>query len=395
MIIGIIILSIGLIPIITAKNVKEIKNDLDVTTENYKSYDNGDKIVITGKIITVIETKYLLLENYDKSDDNLEKEFGGKYIYIFEKNLEVYSNKEIGKIGDNVFVECEIKNINNGGREEEILKADPSFNPLLIIVIGLGFLIIGTALASFMIRKKRQILRTASKPYKLAKIYENIQEYDEESTMYQFLHSKAQKPGSSKNLSRGDTQASIIKQRRLRIEIPPQLVTKTIQPNTLTQSSSEPLQGSASAPMAQPLPTLKPRAEIDNTALQNYYSTMQAQTKAVPRATIQQPTLSNVASTAPMAQPQPTYKPQIKTDKAALHKVIPAVQGQTKKEPKVIIKKRPAVKKKAITPPAQPRPTTRTTAEFDHKALMEYYRSLEAQDDENVLYRSMQTMDKK
>jgi hypothetical protein len=382
--------AIGIIPIVSAKKVKDINNDLDPTTNTFKSYDKGDKIVITGKIISIIEPKYLLSDDLETSENSLIEKFGGKYIYILDDNLEVYSNNKIGKKGDEVIIECIVQERNNNGREEEILQANPSFNPISFIIVGSALLIISSTIVFFIIRKRRSILRAASTPHKVAKFYETKKSVDEETTMYQFLHSKqpAQAPTKNENIVEG--KATIIKQKPLRIHIPPTLDTQ------LPRINAQPLTTGIKKPdlySSKPLhPRLvkKSRISIDYNSLKRYYQTLESleqeeeststQSRSVIATPVQAPPSTNVSIQAPPALATPVQTQS--ANKVPIHaqpklatpvQPTPAAKApvQAQSSTSSLVQSQPAIKI-----PFQSKPPTDTPMDLDQNALKEYYKKL-------------------
>jgi hypothetical protein len=209
LLIGGIITTYGLSSLATAKKVNDLEKDIDIPSHTFKSYDKGDKFFLTGRIITVIETKYIIRDDEEATDDFLIENFGGKYIYILDKRVEVYSNEKIGNIGDTVYIECEIDEIKKSGRMEEILKVNPTLNLIMITTLGIVFLVISFINIFLVLRKKKSIEKESSQPYKIAKLYEDIEEDDEETFLYKFLKTKDNNPmaaidnkyGSSKIVS--------------------------------------------------------------------------------------------------------------------------------------------------------------------------------------------------
>ncbi len=374
LIIGVILVSLGVIPMLTAKNVEDVKNDQDISTNNFKSYDKGDRIIITGKILTIIKTKYLLVENKNVPDEVLIEKFGGKFIYILEKNLQVYANTELGKKGDKIIVVCEVDEIDNEGNVREILKANPYFNSILFICLGLGLLIVGIVTIVKVIRKKKESLKVASKPYQLAELYETIETDDEEAILYQFLQSKDQKINAPEGQPEKEKNAE-----EAQIPTPEAPSLQTIQPmpTIIKKPARTPvaLPVQTSPQTTQPQLTIGQKLDLDYDALKKYYHSLKIVSS--PQTIVQDKPVS-----APGVPPGQTRSPLQST------------------QPKPTIIKKPA--RAPVTPPvqtspqtAQQQPTFKQKLDFDYSALRKYYQSMGLEDDEGALYKSMQSHKKK
>jgi heme/copper-type cytochrome/quinol oxidase subunit 2 len=295
LIIGLIMASIGLFTITTAKKVDELKNDIDSSTNTFKSYDKGDSLIITGKIITIIETKYIIANGEDVPDKVLIEQFGGKYIYILEKNLEIYANEKIGEIGDKVYLSCEVQKIDKNGREEEILKANPSFNVLLITGAGFVILILGIITIFVVKRRKTALTRAVSKPTKIAELYEAAQIDDEEVALYQFMQKKDKTALAQQNQTKPEPIPGTLFSSQFQDDRAPQPTFQEL-PTIDPMKSSIP----KAQPTTSPLPILQPKS----TSMPAQRTPTIAQPLTSPRPAVQPKPISGPTQRTPtLAQP--------------------------------------------------------------------------------------------
>ena len=213
--VGIIILIIGLSiiiievnPIYTSEKPNDLEKDWDEINKTFKSYNTGDKLIISGRINGVVKTEKLLEVGENKTDEILNERFGGKYIYELENDFEVHSNKNLGENGDTVILECKIKELEEDYMVEEIIYAESSHNPYPFIIFG-GFLIL---ISIFILIKaiimRRDSIKAASKPYQLAALYGSKESEDEEAVLIQFMHSQYPRKGAIPTVTGKSTSIS-------------------------------------------------------------------------------------------------------------------------------------------------------------------------------------------
>lgn len=201
-IVGIILLMVGLgvfifklEPILNSMTPRELQDDWDNETESYKSFEISDKLVIFGKIIEVIQTK-----NFEDNEDNRTEEiltlkYGGKFIFIIDNDLQIFSNKDLGNNGDYIIVECEIVEVEDPDEAtvQQILKARSYENPIPLLVLSVIILFIGCTILILGLRKRKKFVKETSETYKLSKLYLDTGTKNEEDELYRYLHGKTKK----------------------------------------------------------------------------------------------------------------------------------------------------------------------------------------------------------
>ena len=413
LVIGLIMASIGLFTISTAKKVDELKDDLDLATNTYKSYDKGDNVIITGKIVTIIETKYIIADGENVPDKVLIEQFGGIYIYILEKNLEIYANEKIGEIGDTVYLSCEVQNIDKMGREEEILKANPSFNILLITGAGLVILILGIIAIFVVKRRKTALAKAVSKPSKIAKLYEDAQIDDEEAALYQFMQKKDQATLAQQTQTKQELAPGTLFSSQFQDDQAPQPTFQelpTIDPIKPMTSKAQPI--TSPLPIRQPKPANAPTQRTPTLAQPVTSPLPTVQPKPISGPTQRTPTLAHpVARTQTIAQPipkvgvsQPTpsiVKP-ISSPQTATQTIPARTNGQFTSGQQTIVGtqvkpndtqsiRSPMIENTSVSTPSLPTsPESIANLELQRKyyQIKKLYRSIET-DDEDVLYKSL------
>jgi hypothetical protein len=146
-IIGVILMIIALVGFIddlSAIKVSELEDDYDSESNTFKSYDIGDEIKIKGEI------------TYEED----VSAFGLGHAYFFDNvSILFLSYDDIGDVGDEVVIRCEVKETTFGGKQEylEVKSSIQEGTGLvcvlgsaIILIIGIVFLIIG-----FIKRKKK------------------------------------------------------------------------------------------------------------------------------------------------------------------------------------------------------------------------------------------------
>jgi hypothetical protein len=184
-IVGFSFIIYGIYPMVNASSASDINNDFDESTQNFKNYNTGDKIIISGKITEKIEATKL-------TNGTLAR-FPGtecKIKYKLDDKLDFYANEDAGDVGDSIIVECEVK-LDSIIESNHYLKATMFFNPLLLIIVGIALVVIGS-IAIIVSYKKLKITSTEKsiKAYNVAKLYKSLASEDDEDMMYHTLRSK-------------------------------------------------------------------------------------------------------------------------------------------------------------------------------------------------------------
>jgi uncharacterized membrane protein len=188
LIIGILIISVGIIPKVQTKTSQEIQEDYDILTDKFESYNTGDRIFISGTVTEIIDMKYSLA-SFDQESDNSEV----RYIYIIDESLEIHVDEKIAQRNDRITVECEVQERNFGPVSEHFLKVKNVYNTELLIIFGflvstIGFLFF---YSSMKIRKesKSEFSSTAAE---IAQLYRANNTKDDESLLYQKIRTQSQ-----------------------------------------------------------------------------------------------------------------------------------------------------------------------------------------------------------
>jgi len=141
LIVGILIAVVGLLPTLNAKSAEDLDEDYDTDEHGFKSYDEGDTVVISGKITNKSESAAM-----------------DAYVYEIDDKGGFLSSSDIGNEGDTVTVECEVKVMDLGaGATQEYLEAKAVVNVMPLIIIGIILLIIGIILMMIGIKKKKKV----------------------------------------------------------------------------------------------------------------------------------------------------------------------------------------------------------------------------------------------
>jgi hypothetical protein len=234
---------------VTAEDTEEIINDYDSFTNKYRSYDTGDKIIITGKISEILDVNQIY--------GDLENEFQGqdiKYIYILDNSLEIYTSENVAQKGDTITVECEVYERDWGILTDQILIAKTFYNIRLILIVGAIVIALGIIclIAGWKMRiaSKSKFSGTAGK---ISTLYSTLELKDDEAAMYRTLRSKPQLTGKK-----------------------PRAKAQSKHPIT------QPPAATTSRPVAQPTkaqatPNYSPKPQLDPRTLAEKYRTMAVQ----------------------------------------------------------------------------------------------------------------------
>lgn len=123
LVIGILLALMGFLPSLTAKSAKDMADDFDETTGEFKSYDEGDEVIVTGEITA--ETSSLGVYSYEL--DN-------------EETVKIMVGEDIGDEGETVTLQCEVTELIGQERLEAKAKYQ-TFN--IITILGIILLIVG------------------------------------------------------------------------------------------------------------------------------------------------------------------------------------------------------------------------------------------------------------
>ena len=185
-VIGAVVAAYAIYPMVTAKDSEEILNDYDPYSNKYRSYDTGDKIIITGKVSEILDVSQIYggLENELKNQDV-------KYIYILDNSLEIYTGENVARKGDTITVECEVYDRGWGILIDQILIAKTFYNIQLILIIGAIIIAVGIfcliAGWKMKIASKSKFRGTAGK---ISTLYSTMETKDDEAAMYRTLRAK-------------------------------------------------------------------------------------------------------------------------------------------------------------------------------------------------------------
>lgn len=189
LIVGVGLIISGLIPILIAKNTKEIMDDYDSESNKFKSYTNGDKIVITGKITEKVEAS--------KLNNVTATEYpgtGSRIRYELDDKLGFYSNEDFGEKGEIIYVECEVKT-NSLASNRHYLKETYFYYPFIFILAGIIILIFGLIITYISYKKlKTTTSEKSHQAHHVATMYKSMESVDDEDMMYLTLREKAKKP---------------------------------------------------------------------------------------------------------------------------------------------------------------------------------------------------------
>jgi hypothetical protein len=171
---GIIFLIIGILGTLVmvteflreVKTIDELKDDYDTTSGDFESYNEGDYVVVEGKI-TSEEDASLILENYYwyELDDS---EFG------------FYSEDDIGNVGDTVTAKCKVITIKMMDTSVEYLEYSDDHSEasnifhitvfIVGIILGIIFLLVGFK------RRKKSIQSAYPPPTVSSPVYPPVQQ---------------------------------------------------------------------------------------------------------------------------------------------------------------------------------------------------------------------------
>jgi len=183
---GYLLFNIG--PVFNSKRTNELNDDWDSENRTFKSFKQGDSLDLFGRIIDVIETKYFEDNRTNRTQDILTEKYGGKYIYVIDKNFKIYSNEDLGNSGDYVIVKCKVAELEEEVEIKHILQVKSNSNLMPHIYISLIVLIAGVLLLIIAFRKRKKYVQESSKLHKLSKIYTTMGSKDEEEELYRFMH---------------------------------------------------------------------------------------------------------------------------------------------------------------------------------------------------------------
>jgi len=185
-VIGAVVAVYAIFPMVNAKDTKEILNDYDPYSNKYRSYDTGDKIIITGEVSEILDVSQIYggLENEFQNQDV-------KYIYILDNSLEIYTGENVARKGDTITVECEVYDRGWGISTDQILIAKTFYNIQFILIIGAIIIALGIfcLIAGWKMRiaSKSKFRGTAGK---ISTLYSTMETKDDEAAMYRTLRAK-------------------------------------------------------------------------------------------------------------------------------------------------------------------------------------------------------------
>lgn len=167
-VIGVILLIAGLVvatqPMLTWKNAQQIADSWEGTYEEgyFKYYDEDAKVTVLGEITYIISISNVLTDtiNFTSYEIDLYQDLydlGYRYAFFLddEYDLEIYSEEDIGDVGDDISLELRLNFIGLGGYNYWMWDAKSIERPsaLPYYIIGIVLVVIGVVLMGVGIKK--------------------------------------------------------------------------------------------------------------------------------------------------------------------------------------------------------------------------------------------------
>jgi len=145
-VVGLVVAVMGALPFMTAKKIGDLKGDYDSTSGKFRTHSVGEKIILTGKITEKNDTGGLLSM--------------GKYAYMLDDaDYGFFSDEDLGKVGDTVTVEVEVKEFKQSfmgiSISVQYLGNGKPAMTLPLIIVGVVILVVGVAVMAIGMKKRK------------------------------------------------------------------------------------------------------------------------------------------------------------------------------------------------------------------------------------------------